>query len=193
MLNKLPGGKGDKLNPKYVDQNELKMGIKHEMEHTKSASIAQEIALDHLAENPKYYSDLNQSGIDEIERMQKLAGIQANELGINNPNKIEGDWVPFDNSSEDYTLGKLIINNIEYLGALPKRNTNFYMKLGNIYLEFSNIEDIDPNHAEEVEYYNNNKENEKILKDLLTKKKIKYKNEDETHISFPLKNININD
>lgn len=106
MLNKLPGGKGDKLNPKDVDQNELKMGIKHEMEHTKSASIAQEIALDHLAENPKYYSDLNQSGIDEIERMQKLAGIQVNELGINNPNiQIPEGWSEIELDSEDIKEG----------------------------------------------------------------------------------------
>lgn len=106
MLNKLPGGKGDKLNPKDIDQNELKMGIKHEMEHTKSASIAQEIALDHLAENPRYYSDLNQAGIDEIERMQKLAGIQINELGINNPNiRIPEGWSEIELDKEDLKEG----------------------------------------------------------------------------------------
>lgn len=100
MLNRLPGGKGDKLNPKDVDHNELKMGIKHEMEHTKSALTAQEIALDHLAENPKYYSDLNQAGIDEIERMQKLAGI--NELNISNPHvQIPEGWSEIELNDED--------------------------------------------------------------------------------------------
>lgn len=83
MSNKISGGKGDKLNPKSIDQHELKIGIKHEMEHTKDVSIAKEIALDHLAENPKYYTELKKAGIDEIKRMQKLAGI--NELEINNP------------------------------------------------------------------------------------------------------------
>lgn len=62
MLNKILGGKGDKLNPKSIDQHELKIGIKHEMEHTKDASIAKEIALDHLAENPKYYTELKKAG-----------------------------------------------------------------------------------------------------------------------------------
>lgn len=76
MLNKLPGGKGDNLNPKDVNPNELKIGIKHEMEHTNNPKIAEEIALDHLAENPKYYSELNKTGIDEIKRMQQLAGIK---------------------------------------------------------------------------------------------------------------------
>lgn len=93
MLNKLPGGKGDKLNPKNVDHNELKKGIKHEMEHTISSIIAKEIALDHLAEDPKYYSHLEKAGIDEIKRMQQLAGIQVNELEISNPNvKVPEGW-----------------------------------------------------------------------------------------------------
>jgi len=34
------------------------MGIKVEMEHTKDRAIAREIALDHLTEDPKYYSKL---------------------------------------------------------------------------------------------------------------------------------------
>lgn len=85
MSNKILGGKGDKLDYKKVDQSELKKGIKHEMEHTNSSIIAKEIALDHLAEDPKYYSRLEKAGIDEIKRMQKLAGIKLNELGISKP------------------------------------------------------------------------------------------------------------
>ncbi len=54
----LEGGKGDKLSPSEVDPSELKKGLKVEMEHTKEPSIAQEIALDHLAEDTHYYSHL---------------------------------------------------------------------------------------------------------------------------------------
>lgn len=54
---KLKGGLGDKLSLKDVDKQELKKGIKHEMEHTNDPKIAMEIALDHLAEDPHYYSD----------------------------------------------------------------------------------------------------------------------------------------
>lgn len=61
--NKVKGGRGDKLKPSDVDQNELKMGISHEMEHTKDKQIAQEIALDHLSEDPKYYTNLKKKGI----------------------------------------------------------------------------------------------------------------------------------
>ncbi len=45
-------GRGDS---KY-DQAELKLGIKVEMEHTTDQEVAVEIAKDHLAEFPKYYS-----------------------------------------------------------------------------------------------------------------------------------------
>lgn len=56
--NDLPGGAGDNLSAQDVDQAELQKGIKHEMEHTKDEALAKEIALDHLAENPHYYSDM---------------------------------------------------------------------------------------------------------------------------------------
>ena len=47
-----------------VSPSELAMGIKVEMEHTDDIQVAKKIAMDHLAENPKYYSDLKSSGID---------------------------------------------------------------------------------------------------------------------------------
>lgn len=39
-------------------RNNLEMGIKVEMEHTTSKSVAREIAMDHLFENPEYYQKL---------------------------------------------------------------------------------------------------------------------------------------
>ena len=54
----VPGGRGDKLSEKDVDPEQLRMGIEVEKEHTKNAVLAKEIALDHLAENPKYYTAL---------------------------------------------------------------------------------------------------------------------------------------
>lgn len=56
--NQIPGGEGHKLKPKDVDPAELKRGIAVEMEHTTDREIAKEIALDHLAEDPKYYTKL---------------------------------------------------------------------------------------------------------------------------------------
>jgi len=54
--NVLIGGLGDELDEEDVDAEELEMGIKVEMEHTKDKNIAREIALDHLSSCPKYYS-----------------------------------------------------------------------------------------------------------------------------------------
>lgn len=55
---KVPGGKGDNLDKEDVDKDELKKGIKVELEHTDDKKLAEEIALDHLAEDPRYYTNL---------------------------------------------------------------------------------------------------------------------------------------
>lgn len=41
-----------------ADPWELRRGEKHELEHTNDRSLARQIALDHLAEDPRYYSRL---------------------------------------------------------------------------------------------------------------------------------------
>jgi hypothetical protein len=45
--------------------NELMQGIKIEMEHTNNLAVAKEIALDHLKEDPKYYTKLTSIGLEE--------------------------------------------------------------------------------------------------------------------------------
>ena len=45
-------------NEEDVDSKELEMGIKTEMEHTDNKAEAKKIALQHLAEDPHYYSKL---------------------------------------------------------------------------------------------------------------------------------------
>jgi hypothetical protein len=44
-----------------VDAHELALGIKSEMEHTDDKKVAEQIALDHLAEDPHYYSKLKKA------------------------------------------------------------------------------------------------------------------------------------
>jgi hypothetical protein len=85
LINLIPGGKGDNTKPEDVNQNELKVGIEVEMEHTNDRKKALEIALDHLTEHPQYYSILMKSGlVDEpkaIELYNKLLKPkQTNEL-----------------------------------------------------------------------------------------------------------------
>ena len=61
--NKLSEAK-TKLHPNQIHPQELRMGIKVEMEHTDDPKKAEKIALDHLAENPFYYTALKLSGIE---------------------------------------------------------------------------------------------------------------------------------
>jgi len=48
-----------------VDPEELKKGIEVEKEHTDDPVKAEEIALDHLKEDPKYYTKLAKAGLEE--------------------------------------------------------------------------------------------------------------------------------
>lgn len=66
--NEIKGGKADgmdiedvaKMHDMTVDEiyDEFQRGIKHEMEHTSEMMVALEIALDHLYEDPEYYTKL---------------------------------------------------------------------------------------------------------------------------------------
>jgi hypothetical protein len=77
----MKGGKADKLTlskiveihkdkkPKVFIEDlmyQLRLGIKTEMEHTDNKKQAKEIAMDHLAENPKYYTKLKKAKLEEI-------------------------------------------------------------------------------------------------------------------------------
>jgi hypothetical protein len=51
-------GIGKDLSEEDVDPEQLEMGIEIEMEHTKSREMSKLIALDHLYEDPNYYTKL---------------------------------------------------------------------------------------------------------------------------------------
>lgn len=55
---KLHGGAGDDMEDVEFDPEQLKIGIKHELEHTQDRDIAEEIAKDHLCEDENYYTKL---------------------------------------------------------------------------------------------------------------------------------------
>lgn len=55
-------------------QQQFDMGVEEEMEHAQEEMIAQEIALDHLVEDPEYYSKLDQANLQE----QKNCGCGQN-------------------------------------------------------------------------------------------------------------------
>lgn len=76
---KLRGGRADKKKPSDFDQDQLKAGIKHEMEHTTSAAVAAEIAMDHLSEDPLYYQKLKKIERKEmrIPKLTELFGLSS--------------------------------------------------------------------------------------------------------------------
>lgn len=55
---KLPGGQAAGMKPSDFDQVQLAKGIEVEMEHTSDHNVATEIAMDHLKEDPNYYTKL---------------------------------------------------------------------------------------------------------------------------------------
>jgi hypothetical protein len=54
----LPGGKADRRAPRDFDARQLRLGELVEQEHTDNHAMAREIAMDHLAEHPEYYTAL---------------------------------------------------------------------------------------------------------------------------------------
>lgn len=65
-------GKGRNLIPSDVNHKQLEIGIEVESEHTSDKMIATRIALDHLAENPTYYTQLVELGmVDEPTAIEK--------------------------------------------------------------------------------------------------------------------------
>lgn len=96
---RLPGGKGDKLKASDVDPAQLRMGIEVEMEHTKDKRLAREIALDHLAEDPKYYTKLKRvhreavGESDDSARTAVLAVLGEKSYGTGGRRIVDVDYV----------------------------------------------------------------------------------------------------
>lgn len=97
-------------------EKQLKVGVAVEMEHTNSEAKAEEIAMDHLAENPRYYTKLVRKGfVDEPKALKIHKEIY------------EGDWFdnlrdhPANQDDPDPT------REIEYTPAQQKFNTMAFM------------------------------------------------------------------
>jgi hypothetical protein len=68
------------LHPNQIHPSELRMGVKVEMEHTGDPKKAEKIALDHLAENPYYYTALKLSGIESPSAPKAKAPVAAKKI-----------------------------------------------------------------------------------------------------------------
>ena len=64
----LPGGDAEKKTREDFDPEQLAAGKKVESEHTNDDAVAEEIAMDHLLEDPDYYKKLEKmenEGVDK--------------------------------------------------------------------------------------------------------------------------------
>lgn len=102
---KLKGGLADKMTIEDIAKKhdcdvdklkkELKKGTKEEMEHTDDEDKAKEIAMDHLAEDPKFYSKSKKKKMDE--QVDDIVGEakydcfdHAQEVGVHLLNMLQG-------------------------------------------------------------------------------------------------------
>jgi hypothetical protein len=90
-LNKLSGGVGDNTPSYSVDPVQLSLGVQIEMEHTNNHEIAQEIAMDHLTEDPKYYTKLVKAGLAKEFKPSHNSGFGDPEQSFNDESRIGRD------------------------------------------------------------------------------------------------------
>lgn len=97
-VDQIPGGKADDKKPSDFEEDDLKDGRQHEMEHTNSRALATEIAMDHLVEDEDYYDKLKQ-----MEAKKTLSvGAKPNEGVGSKP--VEGDGTALTRESLDGTV-----------------------------------------------------------------------------------------
>lgn len=80
----IAGGVGDNSKPSDFDPKQLAMGIDVELEHTNSRAIAREIAIDHLREDPRYYSKLKKIH-SESRTLRALSGVTEQQAVPTDP------------------------------------------------------------------------------------------------------------
>ena len=110
---KIPGGLADKKKPEDFNAEALAQGIKVEMEHTDDPKVAKEIAMDHLSEDPEYYTKLKAieksnygpkgygmySMADNAERKNKNTGTELEGIG---PNKNVKPYTSFGSQQQEH-------------------------------------------------------------------------------------------
>jgi hypothetical protein len=81
---RISGGLADDKQPSDFDSNALKEGVSVEKEHTSDPAVAQEIAMDHLTEDKKYYKKLATIENKKIEKgaMRRLASFKPQSLDM---------------------------------------------------------------------------------------------------------------
>ena len=96
-VDSLVGGAGDVTAPSNVNTKELSIGVQVEMEHTNDEKIATEIAMDHLTEDPQYYSKLVAAGLAKEFLPSSNSGLGDPNQSINDAPRIGNNSVSSNN------------------------------------------------------------------------------------------------
>lgn len=116
----------------HVDSVEFSMGQSIEMEHTNDPHVAAKIALDHLKEDPKYYSKLKAAGLaKELEQLTGSTGFGDPNHSINSKKRVGTDTAPTTGNNIVGKIGNTPVDHIEGfdgdITVIPKNtNTNDY-------------------------------------------------------------------
>lgn len=142
-LNEAKNKKAEKteLHPNQIHPQELRMGIKVELEHTDDLDKAKKIALDHLAENPFYYTQLKLSGVDVKalpSKEKKAIAKKKDETELvdkaNQMQKVKIPKVVKEGLNEDHAFDResqieFIKNSGRFQGNLDNKSDEFIEKL----------------------------------------------------------------
>jgi len=107
-----------------INPSELAMGIKIEMEHTDDPAMAKKIAMDHLAENPRYYSELKSTGIDTAQGLKST--IDSGDTNLNKANPRDGFSLGFFEGENDDKISKYESYTYTLNGKVVKPEIAFY-------------------------------------------------------------------
>ena len=129
----IAGGLGDKLTAADVDPEQLRMGIQVEMEHTSDPKIAEEIALDHLAEDPNYYTKLKKMEGSKYGRpaaeqtknfFQQSEDNDSYDAGVSHPDRVFLDYL----MDADDPRAEIVRRDLNYRGGNRESFVDNYEK-----------------------------------------------------------------
>jgi 8-oxo-dGTP pyrophosphatase MutT (NUDIX family) len=110
----LPGGEADHVPDSAFNPEALSEGKTHEREHTNDGQVAEEIAKDHLSEDPAYYK--------KIEQVEKGASVYLDQaLRMYNPLTVTGPTAPYDQN-------KPMLENVQNQLSEVKRRGDFMLQ-----------------------------------------------------------------
>lgn len=121
-----------------IDPRQLAMGIRVEMEHSDNREVAREIALDHLAEDPNYYTHLQEmenkytKSVEgqSMEKSNIALVVLPGELSKSHPAKLSKPGgntkskIPYEGHAERMKLAKMAAQRMISAGHPEKENAH---------------------------------------------------------------------